>query len=94
MLGSWNYTLNTLPQTETQNRIKFDNGALQSHIQAGNDRNEMLNSIKTMLEYNPNLDTSLADDELPEFNSKMKFLNSCSMAKTWKNSNQTTIQPI
>ena len=70
MLGSWNYSLNTLPQVETQNKIMFDNGALQNHQQAGNEREEMLNSIKTMLDYNPSLDTSMADDEIPEFNSE------------------------
>lgn len=98
MLGSWNYTLNTLPQTETQNKIKFDNGALQNHIQAGNDRNEMLNSIKTMLDYNPNLDTSLADEELPEFNSEevknevsKQLLNGEDLEKLKPNDNSTHI---
>lgn len=98
MLGSWNYALNTLPKVETQNKIMFDNGALQNHQQAGNDRNEMLNSIKTMLEYNPNLDTSLADEELPEFNSEevknevsKQLLNGEDLEKLKPNDNSTHI---
>ena len=70
MLGSWNYSLNTLNPVQTQNQVKFDNGALQNHQQSGDERQEMLNSIKTMLDYNPNLDTSMADEELPEFDSE------------------------
>lgn len=70
MLGSWNYSLNTLNPVQSQNQVKFDNGALQNHQKSGDERQEMLNSIKTMLDYNPNLDTSMADDELPEFESE------------------------
>ncbi|MBO7060539.1 MAG: hypothetical protein J6W54_05510 [Fibrobacter sp.] len=70
MLGSWNYSLNTLNPVQTQNQVKFDNGALQNHQQSGDERQEMLNSIRTMLDYNPDLDTSMADDEIPEFDSE------------------------
>ncbi len=70
MLGSWNYSLNTLNPVQSQNQVKFDNGALQNHQKSGDERQEMLNSIKTMLDYNPNLDTSIADEELPEFESE------------------------
>ena len=70
MLGSWNYSLNTLNPVQSQNQVKFDNGALQNHQKSGDERQEMLNSIKTMLDYNPNLDTSMADEELPEFESE------------------------
>ena len=98
MLGSWNYALNTLPQVETQNKIMFDNGALQNHQQAGNEREEMLNSIKTMLDYNPSLDTSMADDEIPEFNSEevknevsKQLLNGEELEKLKPNDNSTHI---
>lgn len=98
MLGSWNYSLNTLPQVETQNKIMFDNGALQNHQQAGNEREEMLNSIKTMLDYNPSLDTSMADDEIPEFNSEevknevsKQLLNGEELEKLKPNDNSTHI---
>ncbi|OWV23868.1 hypothetical protein B7982_05410 [Fibrobacter sp. UWB2] len=98
MLGSWNYSLNTLPQVETQNKIMFDNGALQNHQQAGNEREEMLNSIKTMLDYNPSLDTSMADDEIPEFNSEevknevsKQLLNGEDLEKLKPNDNSTHI---
>ena len=70
MLGSWNYSLNTLNPVQSQNQVKFDNGALQNHQKSGDERQEMLNSIKTMLDYNPNLYTSMADEELPEFESE------------------------
>ena len=70
MLGSWNYSLNTLNPVQSQNQVKFDNGALQNHQKSGDERQEMLNSIKTMLDYNPNLDTSMADDDIPEFESE------------------------
>ena len=70
MLGSWNYSLNTLNPVQSQNQVKFDNGALQNHQKSGDEIQEMLNSIKTMLDYNPNLDTSMADEELPEFESE------------------------
>ena len=98
MLGSWNYSLNTLPQVETQNKIMFDNGALQNHQQAGNEREEMLNSIKTMLDYNPSLETSMADDEIPEFNSEevknevsKQLLNGEELEKLKPNDNSTHI---
>ena len=98
MLGSWNYSLNTLPQVETQNKIMFDNGALQNHQQAGNEREEMLNSIKTMLDYNPSLDTSMTDDEIPEFNSEevknevsKQLLNGEDLEKLKPNDNSTHI---
>ena len=70
MLGNWNYTLNTLTPLEAQNKVKFDNMALQKHKQAGNERNEISNGIKTMLDFDPDLDTSMAGDELPEFESE------------------------
>ena len=70
MLGSWNYSLNTLNPVQSQNQVKFDNGALQNHQKSGDERQEMLNSIKTMLDYNPDLDTSMADDDIPEFESE------------------------
>jgi len=70
MLGNWNYSSNTVKPVQSQNQIKFDNGALQNHKKAGDERQEMLNSIKSMIELNPDLDTSMANDEPPEFESE------------------------
>ena len=98
MLGNWNYTLNTLTPLEAQNKVKFDNMALQKHKQAGNERNEISNGIKTMLDFDPDLDTSMAGDELPEFESEevknevaKQLLNGEDLEKLKPNDNSTHI---